>query len=207
MRMSSIPDGLKPLQLPPSPEDPVALGGDVLALFVYTYLDHTLNEAVTAEAGNVNVANFVISDHAPMWFDTTHVHTAWLANSSPNYLYAPAIDDSGLAFVTLSTSWILCGYFSGAFLHSNTLECTLRHALQVTLRTWLGAAVLMVVLAWGSDALWAWLDGNWNALSAPARGGLTKADTDFIFDSLTVLAFWRFIFNWMLGYNNDTHGD
>lgn len=60
-------------------------------------------------------------------------------------------------------------------------------------------AVLMVLLALGSDALWGQLDSI-NALSAPARGGLTIADADYIFDSLTVLAFWRFMFNWLLGY-------
>lgn len=212
--MSSIPDddGMKRLKLPPLPEDPIALGGDIVALFVYSYLDHSINEAFTAEADNV--ADLVISDpatmamesavHLPVWFDTTYLHTFghnWLASSSPNMLYAPAIADSGLAFVTLSASWVLCGYFSGAFLNSNTLECTSSNALKVTLRTWLATALVMVVLTWGSDALWGWLDGNWNALSAPARGGLTKADADFIFDSLTVLAFWRFMFNWMLGYH------
>ena len=39
-----------------------------------------------------------------------------------------------------------------------------------------------------------------NALSAPAKGGLTKADDDFIFDSLMVLALWRLMFNRLLGY-------
>lgn len=218
LRMSSIPDEdrMKRLKLPPLPEDPIALGGDIVALFVYSYLDHTINEAFAAEAENV--ADLVIADPTtvaleatdsgllPVWFDMDHLHTFghnWLADSSPNLLYAPAIADSGLAFVALSTSWLLCGYFSGAFLSANTLDCTSSTALKVTLRTWVGTALLMVVLALGSDALWGWLDGNWNALSAPARGGLTKADADFIGDSLTVLAFWRFMFNWMLGYHKN----
>lgn len=213
LRAPSLPadDGMKRLRLPPLPDDPIALGGDVLALFVYTYLDHTINEAFTAEAENV--ADLVISDpatptsiltdnpvHLPVWFDTEYLHTFghnWLANPATNDLYAPAIADSGLAFVALSTAWILCGYVSGAFLNSNTLEGTSSNALKVTLRTWLGTALLMVALSAGSDALWGWLDGNWNALSAPARGGLTKADADFIFDSLSVLAFWRFTYHYM----------
>lgn len=60
-------------------------------------------------------------------------------------------------------------------------------------------ALLMVGLALGSDALWGQLDGM-NPLSDAARGGLTKADADYIFDSLTVLAFWRFMLNSILGY-------
>ena len=70
----------------------------------------------------------------------------------------------------------------------------------VTLQTWAGMALLMVLLALGSDAMWNELDVHFNALSAPARGGLTKADADYNFDSLSVLAFWRFMFNWLLGY-------
>jgi hypothetical protein len=55
LQMSSIPDDddyrslpslsqlLKPIKesLPPLPEDQTALSGDVLAMFVYSFLDHT----------------------------------------------------------------------------------------------------------------------------------------------------------------------
>lgn len=81
----------------------------------------------------------------------------------------------------------------------NTLECDTSHAVMMTGKTWVCMAILMVGLAWGSDALWGQLDLI-HPLSAPARGGLTKADADYIFDSLTVLAFWRFMFNSLLGY-------
>jgi len=225
LQMSSIPDDnddnnflekIKNYSLPPAPEDPIALGGDMVALFVYSYLDHTVNEQIADTAAKLdNVADLVATasydpatgaaDAAtalPVWFDAAHLHTFghnWLAGGVVEIPYAPAIAQSGLAFVSIATSWLLCGYFSGAFLNSNTLECTAAEALGVTLRTWMGMAILMVLLALGSDALWGWLDGM-NALSAPARGGLTRADADFIFDSLTVLAFWRFMFNWLLGY-------
>jgi len=201
-------------KLPPAPEDPIALGGDVVALFVYSYLDHTINEVYADTAAKVdNVADLVstydpatglAAPSLPVWFDTQHLQTFghnWLAEPVASVPpYAPAIAHSGLAFVAIATSWIFCGYLSGAFLHRNTLECPPEKALEVTLKTWCGTCILMVALALGSDALWGWLDGNFNALSAPARGGLTKADADFIFDSLTVLAFWRFMFNWLLGY-------
>lgn len=201
------------LSLPPAPEDPIALGGDVVALFVYSYLDHFVNEiyaGAVAEADNVADLVGAVSEAVaeggasslPVWFDPANLQTFghnWLAVQTVEMPYAPAIASGGLAFVALATSWIVCGYFSGAFLSANTLECDTSRAMVVTLRTWAGTCLLMVLLALGSDALWGRLD-DINALSAPARGGLTKADADFIFDSLTVLAFWRFMFNWLLGY-------
>ena len=59
--------------------------------------------------------------------------------------------------------------------------------------------LLMVGLVLGSDAVWGQLDVI-HPLSAPARGGLTKAEADYIFESLSVLAFWRWMFNYLLGY-------
>jgi hypothetical protein len=32
------------------------------------------------------------------------------------------------------------------------------------------------------------------------RGGITRADADYVFDSLSVLALWRLMYNWLLGY-------
>ncbi|KAL7468498.1 hypothetical protein ACHAXS_008722 [Conticribra weissflogii] len=228
LRMSSIPDEddlLSPPELllkkvtsqiaefqketlPPLPEDHLALSGDVVALFVYSYLDHIVNE-LYRRAAAVDLPEAVIStatspDAAtslPVWYDLSHVREFphWLIHTSPvPPPYAPAIAHPGLAFVAISTCWILSGYFSGAFLHKNTLECAASKAMTVTGKTWVVMALLMVALALGSDALWGLLDGV-NPLSEPARGGLTKADADFIFDSLTVLAFWRFFFHWLLG--------
>mmetsp|Transcript_23409 Transcript_23409/g.38239 ORF Transcript_23409/g.38239 Transcript_23409/m.38239 type:complete len:141 (-) Transcript_23409:674-1096(-) len=80
----------------------------------------------------------------------------WLAIHTIEISYAPAIAPlrtSGLAsdFVSIATSWLLCGYFTGVFLNSNTLHCTATNtkALGVTLRTWMCTAILMVVLALG----------------------------------------------------------
>mmetsp|Transcript_7136 Transcript_7136/g.10723 ORF Transcript_7136/g.10723 Transcript_7136/m.10723 type:complete len:283 (+) Transcript_7136:62-910(+) len=206
-------DPIKTFKLPPAPEDSTALGGDMVALFVYSYLDHIVNNLYLNAIAEVdNVADLValpnptnsegLAASLPVWFDPAHLNTFghnWLAIHDVEIPYAPAIAHSGLAFVSLATSWILCGYFSGAFLTRNTLECKPSRAMVVTLRTWVGTCCLMVLLALGSDALWGALDSI-NALSAPARGGLTRADADFIFDSLTVLALWRFMFNWLLGY-------
>ena len=220
LKMSSIPEDnendnninlfdMIKNSLPPAPEDQIALSGDMVALFVYTYLDHTVNEMYADTAAKMDVADLVAYDPnnvgpaLPVWFDPAHLQTFgtnWLANTHVQVPYAPAIAASGLAFVSMATCWIICGYFSGAFLTRNTLDCDTSKAMAVTFKTWVGMCGLMVGLAWGSDALWGLLDVHFNALSAPARGGLTKADADFIFDSLTVLAWWRFMFNWLMGY-------
>lgn len=226
LHMSSIPDddgdhsspSLPQLlrnfnqRLPPPPEDKVALGGDVVALFVYSYLDHGLTGLVADAQSELDVAQLVspspsnAADSAaalPVWFDPAHLQpygTTWLASHpSLHPPYAPAVAAAGLAFVSLSAAWIACGWCGGAFAEENTRGCSPKRAMVVTLRTWAGTAILVAALAWASDAAWGELDGI-NALSAPARGGLTRADADFIFDSLTVLAFWRFLYNWLLGY-------
>lgn len=223
LRMSSIPDDEDDsmfssssedrfkFSLPPAPEDHVALGGDVVALFVYSYLDHIVNEAYAETLAKMDVADLVTyaannpesTASLPVWFESAHLQTFganWLDVSSIPPPYAPAIAVPGLAFVSLATTWLFCGYLSGAFMTRNTLECPPSRAMAVTLRTWAATALVMVALAYGSDLAWGALDEHINALSAPARGGLTKADADFIFDSLTVLAFWRFTLNWHLGY-------
>mmetsp|Transcript_41191 Transcript_41191/g.74254 ORF Transcript_41191/g.74254 Transcript_41191/m.74254 type:complete len:162 (-) Transcript_41191:659-1144(-) len=140
----------------------------MVALFVYSYLDHTVNEQIADTAAKLdNVADLVATasydpatgaaDAAtalPVWFDAAHLHTFghnWLAGGVVEIPYAPAIAQSGLAFVSIATSWLLCGYFTGVFLNSNTLHCTATNtkALGVTLRTWMCTAILMVVLALG----------------------------------------------------------
>ena len=190
------------------PEDMFALVGDVLTLFVYSYADHIANEAYAASvaesealafsqdlAGNMDVS-------LPVWFDHSNLYSfgpQWLAHQQIEIPYAPAIAASGLSFVLFSSVWILCGCLSGAFQTENTLECKTSRSLEVTGRTWVFASIVMIALALGSDALWGQLD-EINALSAPARGGLTRADADYIFDSLSVLAFWRFLLNGLFGY-------
>lgn len=146
-------------------------------------------------------ANGPTAPSLPVWFDPTQLNDCghWLVRTTVEVPYAPAIAASGLAFVSIATSWIICGYFTGAFMMRSTLECDTSQSLTVTAKTWACMAIIMVGLALGSDALWGQLDLV-HPLSTPARGGLTKADADFIFDSLTVLAWWRFMYNWLLGY-------
>lgn len=216
--MSSIPDDddnfnafqlLVNFKLPPLPEDNFALSGDVLALFVYSYIDHTIM-ALFYEASRIDLKTLISTTldpnsnaAIPVWFDPSHIMDRghWLIQNSVANPYAPAINAAGLAFVSISFCWIICGYFTRAFEMKNTLECDTSDAILVTGKTWALMALMMVGLAWGSDWLWHQIDLiHPQGASSSARGGLTVADADFIFDSLTVLAFWRMLYNAMLGY-------
>ena len=193
------------------PEDKFALVGDLSTLLVYSYADHMANYAYAASvaesealalSGDLAGLDGNMDISLPVWFDHSNLASfgpQWLAHQQIEIPYAPAIAASGLSFVLFSTVWILCGCFSGVFQTENTLECKTSRSLEVTGRTWVFASIVMVALALGSDALWGQLD-EINALSSPARGGLTRADADYIFDSLTVLAFWRFLLNGLFGY-------
>lgn len=196
-------------KLPPLPEDNFALSGDVLALFVYSYIDHTIM-ALFYETSRIDLKTLISTTldpnsnaAIPVWFDPSHIMDRghWLIQNSVANPYAPAINASGLAFVSISFCWILCGYFTRAFEMKNTLECDTSDAILVTGKTWALMALMMVGLAWGSDWLWHQIDLiHPQGASSSARGGLTVADADFIFDSLTILAFWRGLYNTMLGY-------
>jgi hypothetical protein len=86
------------------------------------------------------------------------------------------------------TCWLLSGWVSGAFLFRNTLDCDNETALVVTFKTWILTSIIMVALSLGTD------------LCFFQQSGLTKADADYIFDSLSVLITWKFLVNAMLGY-------
>jgi hypothetical protein len=203
----NISDLLVNFKLPPLPEDHFALSGDVVSLFVYSYIDHAIS-ALFHEASRMDLPTLVSTTldpnsnaPVPVWFDPYQItqYGHWLIRNSVENPYSPAISASGLAFVSISFCWIVSGYFTRAFQLRNTLECDTSDAILVAGRTWAFTALLMVGLAWGSDYLWHQIDLI-HPQSAPARGGLTIADADFIFDSLTVLAFWRSLYNAMLGY-------
>mmetsp|Transcript_3008 Transcript_3008/g.4400 ORF Transcript_3008/g.4400 Transcript_3008/m.4400 type:complete len:220 (+) Transcript_3008:394-1053(+) len=141
----------------------------------------------------------------PVWFD--HIHHS--TTMSPERLlvtigcnnvgtYAPAISSAGIASIILTACWLLSGYVTEAFMFRHTIECSPTKALEVTGKTWMLTTILMVSLALGSDYVW----GNIDSLHNPSHGGLTRADADFIFDTLPVLVSWRYIISWLLGYGN-----
>ena len=215
--------------LPPPPEDQLTMSGDVFALFLYSFMDHSMNDLYkdiltnsgTDSARSLDPLNeFGTSTHIlPVWFD--HVHTLLPPDqlltllAIPNVNYAPLLQAAGTASVVMTTCWLLAGWWSGAFLLRNTLECHISRMLIVTGQTWLITTLVMCALAYGSDAALLLLgDGTYcsssssTALGAAggaclagptAVGGLTKADVDYIFDSLTVLITWRFMVSALFG--------
>jgi hypothetical protein len=182
--------------LPPSPEDQLIMTGDIAALFVYSFMDHTMNEWFVEQAGKGDIIDFAKNNQIPVWFDTT-LHTTAMSEKHlltllglSDIYYSPLICHAGAAFVILTSCWLASGWVSGAFLFRNTLDCKGDQALLITFKTWMLTCAIMVAFAWGSNVF----------LFQQQSGLLTKADADYIFDSLTVLITWRFIVNAMLGY-------
>jgi hypothetical protein len=183
--------------LPPSPEDQLIMTGDIAALFVYSFMDHTMNElyveqALVGKGDILDPLGDLSKSQIPVWFDSLHTavsekHLLTLLGL-PDIYYSPLICHAGAASVILSCCWLASGWLSGAFLFRNTLDCKGDQALLVTFKTWMLTCAIMVAFCMGSDVLWF------------QQSGLTKADADYIFDSLTVLITWRFIVNTMLGY-------
>eukprot|EP00978_Attheya_sp_CCMP212_P044744 scaffold320826_cov53-Attheya_sp.AAC.2 len=199
--------------LPPLPEDQLVLSGDVASLFLYSFLDHTMNDLYVSMKNTPDVASqtfasaldpSLLGDMAPVsqlpvWFDPVHSAFGPLLTAAlpvEHIVYAPAIASAGLSAVVMTSCWLISGYVNEAFSFRNTLGCTTMHALFVTLRTWILATFMLVVVAVGSDTAMGILD----SVGSPSIGGLTQADADYIFDSFSVLVVWRFIFNSMLGY-------
>eukprot|EP00567_Pseudictyota_dubia_P007349 CAMPEP_0197437862 /NCGR_PEP_ID=MMETSP1175-20131217/5003_1 /TAXON_ID=1003142 /ORGANISM="Triceratium dubium, Strain CCMP147" /LENGTH=285 /DNA_ID=CAMNT_0042967485 /DNA_START=237 /DNA_END=1091 /DNA_ORIENTATION=+ len=191
--------------LPPPPEDQLAMSGDVGALFLYSFLDHTLNDlyvdminaqdyaipSTAGAAGSFDGDTTAAAAHTqlPVWYDAAHSAFGPLSTKVLPVLhaaYAPAISTAGGAAVLLTTVWLVSGYFTGAFLYKNTLGCKTSKALLVAGQTWFIAAAMMVAAALFSDQL----QGLCNCLRTPSLGGLTKTDGEFIFSSLGTLVAW-----------------
>ena len=204
----------KTFNLPPLPEDPIILGGDILALFTYAFLDHTITAIMIANAKEVYKAPNALD--IPVWSDvisnnfgpslltaiTTQQQMADIGATaivsevnemSTAHYYAPCLESFGVSAVLLGTCWLVSGYFNRAFEYKNTISCSPSHAICVTGRTWLFTAMMMVGLAIWSD--WAFCGCH----HMDVARGLTKADTDFIFDSFSVLVTWRFVAVCLLG--------
>jgi hypothetical protein len=190
--------------LPPPPEDQLVLSGDIFALFVYSFMDHSMNELYldmvqsggVEQARNLDPLGELASSQIPVWFDQIHSsmtpeHLLTIM-SMANINYSPSLSTAGLASVVMSTCWLFSGWINKAFLFQNTLDCNTAQMLLITGRTWIMSCALMVGIALAGDAAC-------DCLRTPSLGGLTKADADYIFDSLTVLVTWRFMVSAMLG--------
>lgn len=210
------------LELPPPPEDQISMVGDIASIFLYSFLDHfmtylyddflnspsavnTISAPAALEyfaAATSEISGTPTSSALPVWFDTVSSAPFGiipLTTSLPlhhHVSYAPIISSAGMASVVLCSTWLACGYMTGAFRFSNTLGSTQR-ALAVTAVTWFATVMVVTALAYGSDVL----VGNMDQLHYTV--GLTKADVDFIFDSLSVLLVWRFLWSSIFGSGED----
>lgn len=214
--------------LPPQPEDQLTFCGDIGSIFLYTFIDHTVNGfydewlnspdvivstsasaaieslfAATADFANPFTQKTIIGNSFPVWFDSMSsppFGTIPLSSTLPTHhiQYAPAIDSFGMASVLLASSWIFCGYFTGAFNLENTLNCSTRKAILMTTYNWVLTCALMFAIAYSSDLL----VGNYDFHHRVV--GLTRADGDFILDSLSVLIVWRFTLSSFLGYGSSS---
>jgi len=214
-------------KLPPPPEDQLSMGGDVGCLFMYSFIDHCVNNmydsylnspdtiitssassaiesslAASAELSSLVLdTTAVVPNSLPVWFDamsSAPFGTIPLRAALPiehHITYAPAISDVGTASVVLCLSWLLSGYITGAFQFRNTLECSTQRALSTTGKTWILNCIVMLGIAWGSDCF----VGNLDCLHKSV--GVTKADADFIFGSLSVVLIWRYILSSFFGYD------
>jgi hypothetical protein len=200
-------------RLPPPPEDQLTLSGDIAALFVYTFLDHYANQiyqdSVLYDASpdkihSLDPAGDLSASQLPVWFDAAtsfHLTSDKLMSllGVHHVAYSPILGAAGSASVLLCACWLFAGYVHQAFAFRNTLDCRTEEAVLVTFRTWVTSSALMVAIALFADYICGQTEFFCNCpISSPTLGGLTKADADFIFDSLSVLVTWRFILSSML---------
>lgn len=211
--------------LPPPPEDQISFAGDIGSIFLYTSLDHIVNGmydewlnspdvlvsksasaaieasfSATSDLANSITQEPFTGNSFPVWFDLKNsapFGNIPLSSSLPishHIQYSPALDTAGMAAVLLASSWMVCGYFTGAFNFKNTLECSPNRAIIAVTKNWFFTVLLMFVIAYASDTFVGCVDCLHKSV------GLTKADEDFILDSLSVLLVWRFTLNNALGY-------
>lgn len=198
-------------RMPPKPEDFIVLGGDVAALFTYSLLDHTITSLLLSETkitftepdallvpvwSDVAATNFggsLLSEvlHQQQMAHIGDVAATAAAIDLANTHYAPCLASFGVSAVLLVSCWLASGYFNEAFSYENTLTCEPQRAVVVASKTWLVTATMMVGLAYWST--------NCFCPHHTDVIGLTKADTDFIFDTFSVLVMWRYMASVMLG--------
>lgn len=214
-------------KLPPPPEDQISLAGDIGCLFLYSFLDHFVNKlydkwmnspdtidllspaaaiesssAASLEFTSNLISSDFVSTSLPVWFDpnsSAPFGNIPLISALPiehHITYAPALQTAGMSSVLLCSAWMMSGYFTGAFEFKNTIECSPNKAIIVTAKTWVFSSLIMLALAWGSDSLVGYVDFLHKSV------GITKADADYIFDSLSVLLMWRFVLSSFFGYDD-----
>jgi hypothetical protein len=208
---------------PPPPEDQLALSGDVLSLFVYSFSDHFVchdiaewtvrwtrwTAASTSELQAAAFQNEVAgSGHLPVWLETDYSAASTFQADTvlqvqlQDHLvvqYSPVLQTAGAAAVIMAACWLAAGYLHSSFCYKNTVDCPTHHTLAITAQTWLtSCALLLGITAAANQVVGIGDFGGEGGIT----GIFTRGDLDYIFDSLSVLVMWRFLMSWMLGNQN-----
>jgi len=198
--------------LPPLPEDHLILTGDIFSLFTYCFMDHITDDLFSEDSIlHALVTSTPQSIKVPVWSDASlhnfgssllreimnqqqiaHIGSSSLLSldNMPIPHHVPLFHQPGVAFVFFTSAWILSGYFNRSFSLSNTIQCDPRQALNIVFKTWIFTAAIMFGIAW--------ISGQICGCDILGTVGFSKSDVEFIFDSLTVLAVWRFVVASML---------
>jgi hypothetical protein len=202
--------------LPPPPEDQLILAGDIAMIMLYAFSSHFFNNMIVESVfykseslqDAVNVLDplgEIVTLQAPVWTDASMTDQVLMVNAerSLSQHWCPLFSTAGAASVALCSAWLFAGWVHRAFLFQNTLDCDTTRALNKTLQTWMSTAGLLTLMVVTSNSivshvplLQSWL----GCASCSQDYLLTKADSMYIVDSLTVLISWRFIASMMLGY-------
>lgn len=181
-------------KLPPPPEDFIVMTGDLMSLFVYSFSDHFVCHDLASMMPVVNDNDW------PVWLDPTSSFTDHvmhvLVMDQTIATYSPLLQPTGLAACLLASAWLLAGWWHRAFLFRNTLDCDTSHTLQVTAQAWMTTCFIMMMTVGISTSLYQQVVLG---LHSEVWHLFTKGDVDYIWDSLTVLALWRFIVSSLLG--------
>lgn len=203
--------------IPPPPEDQFIMIGDVAVLSLYAFTSHYLNnfvvDSVISHSDSIQHAlstldptGEVTSLQQPVWVSVDQydvVQNVLTLAAKENLLnhWGPLFSTAGSAYVALCTCWLLAGWWHRAFLFQNSLECDTGAALVKTIETWVSMALLMIVLAMACNELITVVPAGMvhqivgSAMVDHVDYVMTKADSMFLIDSMTVLIAWRFMAN------------
>jgi len=197
--------------LPPQPEDQLAIIGDVSSLFLYgiinnlvsvVYVENVLDQSdsveLAAKALDPNGYALVNPGSVPVWMDVSTTSASVIETTTRLAMhdqlmpqYAPLLTTAGTACVSLAVCWLFAGYLTQAFSFQNTLDCTTHRVVKVVGKTWILSSALMLLLACGSR------------YAECGCGHITFSDVDYISNSFGVLLTWRVMVSYLIGNWSD----
>jgi len=207
--------------LPPPPDNQFIIMGDIFVLSSYALSSHLLNnfvvqsvfetsDSVRDAVNKLDPLGEIVQTQVPVWIDvqqtevTDHILKLNAHHSLMNH-WGPLFSTTGASCVALCSCWLFAGWLHQAFLSQNSMDCETSQALQKTVETWLTAAIMLAVLAVGSNSIVTHIPLLQMFLGVSVASDstvftLTKADSMYIIDSFTVLLCWRFLANVMMRF-------